>query len=42
MVNIPETKFPVTPAGKPVTFAPVALPPTVYLIGVIESFKQIV
>ena len=42
MVNtlVPPLYEPVTPDGKPVTFAPVPLPPTRYVILVIAEFTQ--
>ena len=35
IVNTPPEKLPLTPAGKPVTLAPVAPPPIAYVIFVI-------
>ena len=42
MVNTPLAKVPVTPPGKPVTVAPVALPPVEYVIFVKAVFTQTV
>ena len=42
IVNTPPGKVPVTPPGKPVTVAPVALPPVEYVMLVIALFTQTV
>jgi hypothetical protein len=42
IVKTPLLNTPVTPFGKPETFAPVALPPTLYIIGLIGVLIQIV
>ncbi len=39
-MNMPPLKFPLTPAGKPVTVAPVAVPPTWYTMFEIAVFTQ--
>ena len=40
MVTVVPATVAVTPAGKPVTVAPVAVPPKVYVIGVIAELIQ--
>ena len=40
MVNTPASKVPVTPVGSPVAPAPVAVPPTAYVILVIAVLIQ--
>ena len=42
MVNTPALKLPVTPVGKPLTPAPVAVPPTEYVIFVMAKALHLV
>jgi hypothetical protein len=40
MEKTPPLKVPVTPEGRPLTEAPVALPPMLYVIGAMEELRQ--